>query len=204
MKKVCEHWEQFLPEGHYGMHFFDEFLLRAQAASAEVFRLKSPDEAKAVLLKLVKDLGIKKVVAVECSLSKAAGLLDSLQEVGVEAYTDPADIRFHAETAELGISGVEFGVAETGSVCQDAFSVESRLISTLPPIHAVFMQSENIVPGIEDALGVIAQAFDQGYVSFVTGPSRTADIERVLTIGVHGPSRFIILAVDKPDAGTVN
>lgn len=196
MKKVCDQWATFLPEGNGGVQYFDEFMMRSKNAAAEVSRLSTPEDAKEALVKLAKEIGAKKVVAVECPLSKAAGALTALKEIGVEVYTEPADIRLHAETAELGISGVEFGVAETGSVCQDALSVESRLVSTLPPIHAVFINSEHIVPGFEDALNVVAKAFDHGYVSFITGPSRTADIERVLTIGVHGPSRLIILAVD--------
>ena len=119
----------------------------------------------------------------------------------VELYTDKAAIAAHAETADIGISGVEFGIAETGSVCQDAYAVESRLVSTLTPIHVVFLDSSRIVPGVAEAFEVISPAFNQGYLSFITGPSRTADIERVLTIGVHGPSRFIIIAIDKQSQG---
>jgi L-lactate dehydrogenase complex protein LldG len=201
MKKVCENWEQFFPEGNYGAHLFEEFALRAQNVSAEVLRAKTPADSKEALVNLVKTLNAKKVVAVDCPLIQAAGIFDALREMGVEIYTDPAEIRKHAETADLGVSGVEFGVAETGSVLQDAYSIESRLVSTLPPVHVVFLNSTNIVPGIEDALGIVSKAFDRGYLSFITGPSRTADIERFLTIGVHGPSRFIVIAADGQSAG---
>ena len=63
------------------------------------------------------------------------------------------------------------------------------------------MQSGNLLPAMADALGAVSQVFDRGYLSFITGPSRTADIERVLTIGVHGPSRFVIIAVDETAGG---
>lgn len=204
MRKVSEQWEKHLINHQDRAQLWDEFSLRAQNASAEVYRLNSSAEAKLTLLKMVKDLNVKKVVAVECFFTQATGVIQSLRELGVAVYTDPSDIRTHAETAEIGVSGVEFGVAETGSVCQDAFSAESRLVSTLPPIHVAFMNSGNIVPGVEDALNLVSNVFDQGYVSFITGPSRTADIERVLTIGVHGPSRLVILAVDHQDSGSVN
>ena len=59
----------------------------------------------------------------------------------------------------------------------------------------------NIVPGIAEAFEIISESFDRGYIGFITGPSRTADIERVLTIGVHGPSRFAIIAVDEEPKG---
>jgi L-lactate dehydrogenase complex protein LldG len=203
MKKVCDNWEQFFPKGKCGAHLFDEFALRAQNVSAEVLQVKTPTEFRDTLVKLVKSINAKKVVVVECALSQAAGIVGALREMDIEVYTDPVDIRNHAETADLGISGVEFGVAETGSVCQDAYSIESRLVSTLPPVHAVLLNSTNIVLGIEEAFGVVSQIFDHGYVSLITGPSRTADIERVLTIGVHGPSRFIIIAADGQSVGGV-
>ena len=136
-------------------------------------------------------------------LQQASGVNPELQAMGIEIYTDQNDIAEHAETADIGISGVEFGVAETGSVCQDAYAIESRLVSMLPPVHIVFMDSSRIVPGVEQAFDVFSQVFHQGYLSFITGPSRTADIERVLTIGVHGPGRFIIIAVDEPVSGGV-
>ena len=56
-------------------------------------------------------------------------------------------------------------------------------------------------PESTEAFDIISRSFDRGYVGFITGPSRTADIERVLTIGVHGPSRFAIIAVDEEPKG---
>lgn len=201
MKKVCEDWEQALPAGSFGPHLFTEFETRAKNVSAEVLRVATVAEAQAALVSLAGSLGAKKVVAVDCPLARAAGAYEALRAAGLEVYTAQADIAAHAPTADLGVSGVEFGVAETGSVLQDAQAVENRLVSTLPPVHAVFLNSSNIVPAMADAIGAVAQVFDKGYLSFITGPSRTADIERVLTIGVHGPSRFVIIAVDEQAAG---
>lgn len=203
MKKVCENWEQALPAGVFGAHLFGEFEMRAKNVAAEVIRVADAAAAGEALVELVKSLNAKKLVAVDCPLAAAAGAYDAVRAIGVEVYTDPAEIRVQAETADLGVSGVEFGVAETGSVLQDAQAIEGRLVSTLPPVHVVFMRSDLIVPGVEDAVGAIAQVHKQGYLSFITGPSRTADIERVLTIGVHGPSRFIIIAVDQAGQGGV-
>ena len=120
---------------------------------------------------------------------------------GSTVYTEPAEIAAHADTADIGISGVEFGVAETGSVFQDGYAIATRLVTILPPLHVVFLPSANIVPDIPEAFEIIAKNFERGYVGFITGPSRTADIERVLTIGVHGPGRFAIIAVDEEPKG---
>lgn len=177
--------------------------MRAKTVGAEVFHVKTILEAKDTLINLVKYTNAKKIVTVDSPLQQAANINKALQDMGIIVYSDTNGIAVHAETADLGISGVEFGIGESGSVFQDAYSVESRLVSTLPPIHVVFLNSKNIVPGIEDAIDLIAHNYERGYYSFITGPSRTADIERVLTIGVHGPSRFIIIAVDEQVNGGV-
>ena len=175
---------------------FEEFYERTKIVGAELLHVETVAEATDVLVNFVKAVNAKKVVEVDCSIQQAAGINEVLRAIGVAVYTDPASIRIHSETADLGISGVEFGVAETGSVCLDAYAVESRLVSTLTPIHVVFLNSRNIVKGIAEAWDYFP-GIDRGYISFITGPSRTADIERVLTIGVHGPGRFIIIAVDE-------
>lgn len=201
MKKVCENWENLFPADHVGLSIFEEFQNRASAASAEVIRVKTPSDALAAIKNLIESIQAKKIVAVNCPLQQSANLYDEFQRMGLTLYTDNAQIAEHAESADIGISGVEFGIAETGSVCQDAYSIESRLVSTLPPIHIAVLNSNNILPGIKEAFDVISQVFQHGYISFITGPSRTADIERVLTIGVHGPSRLIIIAIDQATAG---
>ena len=200
MKKVCENWEKHLL-GSSQAALFEEFKTRATAVAAEVITVKSGSEAADAVKNLAASVNAKKIVAVNCPLQEAAGLHGELVKAGIALYTTKEDIAAHAETADMGISGVEFGVAETGSVCQDAYAVESRLVSTLTPIHVVFLDQSKIVPSVKDAFEIFSAVFQRGYLSFVTGPSRTADIERVLTIGVHGPSRFVIIAIDNQAAG---
>lgn len=197
MIKECPHWNQVLSTANYGAHLFDEFEMRATNAAATVYRVKTVIEARDTLLGFIKSVTATKVVAVESKLQQAASINEAINTLGITLYTNPHEIALHAESADIGISSVEFGIAESGSVCQNAYTVESRLVSTLPPIHVVFLNSANIVPGIEDAMNMLAKTYDRGYISFITGPSRTADIERVLTVGVHGPSRLIIIAVDE-------
>jgi L-lactate dehydrogenase complex protein LldG len=194
-------WKRHFPTATSGAHLFPEFEMRVKAVSGEVFRVPDAAAARETLIRLVDDVGAKKAVVVESPLQEAAGITEALRLRGVTVYTEPTDIAAHAETADIGISGVEFGVAETGSVFQDGDAIATRLVTILPPLHVVFLPSANIVPGITEAFDIISQSFTRGYVGFITGPSRTADIERVLTIGVHGPSRFAIIAVDETPKG---
>ncbi|MHB9097746.1 MAG: LutC/YkgG family protein [Syntrophales bacterium] len=201
MNTHTESWKRSFPTASSGAHLFPEFEERAKAVSAEVFRVATLVEAREALLKLVEAAHVKKAVVVESPLQIAAGITEALRSRGIEVYTDPEEIAAHAATADIGISGVEFGVAETGSVFQEGTAIATRLVTILPPLHVVFLPSANIVPGITEAFEIIAKNFDRGYIGFITGPSRTADIERVLTIGVHGPSRFAIIAVDEEPKG---
>lgn len=201
MKKVCENWKQAFPTENLGDYLFPEFEKRASAASTEIFRVKTAIEAQEVVTNLAKFTNAKKIVTVDSPLQSAASINKQLESMGIAVYTDVADIAEHAESADIGISTVEFGIAESGSVCMDGYAFESRLVSMLPPIHIAFMNSNNIVLGITEAFEIISKVYDRGYISFITGPSRTADIERVLTIGVHGPSRFILIAIDEEVAG---
>lgn len=197
MKKTNEDWKRLLPAGKFGPHLFPEFEKRAKAAASEVFRVKTPQEAVGIILNIARESGARTVVSVESPLLREAGLEQALQETGIAYHNDQQTIAAHASTADIGISGVEFGIAETGSICQDAYAIESRLVSSLPPIHIALLDGNLIVPGILEAFDVVAKAFDRGYVTFITGPSRTADIEVVLTIGVHGPVRLAIIAIDE-------
>ncbi|MBP2627085.1 MAG: lutC 2 [Firmicutes bacterium] len=201
MKKVCENWKQAFPTENVGEQLFSEFEKRATGAATELFRVKTAIEAREIVANLAKFTNAKKVVTVESPLQEAAGICEELKSLGLQVYNEPTDIAEHAETADIGISTVEFGIAESGSVCMDGYAFESRLVSMLPPIHIVFMNSSNIVLGITEAFEVISKVYDNGYISFITGPSRTSDIERVLTIGVHGPSRFVLIAIDEEVAG---
>ena len=102
--------------------------------------------------------------------------------------------------APAGLSGAELAIAETGSVLLTENSLEARVVSMLTLTHFVLVHESKLVPTLDEA-AVILQRLTRGdsdqhhYVSFVTGPSRTADIERTLTIGVQGPKTLCVILV---------
>jgi len=162
MKRTCDNWQDKLPAGKSGIHLYEEFELRAKNVSTEVFHVKRADEAGKIILDIVKETGAKYVASVWCPLVEASGIVDELKDNGIIVYTEQSDIAENIDTTDMGISGVEFGIAECGSVCQDALAVEARLVSSLPPLHIAFMESRNIVPGIEDAIDIISGFFYRG------------------------------------------
>ncbi len=100
-----------------------------------------------------------------------------------------------AAEAKVGISQMDWALANTGTLVQHADAVDNRLVSTLPSLHIALVSSAEIVPDLPALLKRVDPR-QTAYLSFITGPSRTADIERVLSIGVHGPERLIIVLVD--------
>jgi L-lactate dehydrogenase complex protein LldG len=101
-----------------------------------------------------------------------------------------------AADAGIGITEMGWALADTGSLVADQTAVEQRLASTLPPVHIALIGTERILPDKAAVFSRINPA-NSRYIAFITGPSRTADIERVLTIGVHGPKRLVIVFVDE-------
>ncbi|MDD4601889.1 Lactate utilization protein C [bioreactor metagenome] len=201
MKRVCENWKEHFPEGKVSQEYFAEFETRAKNVGTEMFHVKTVTEGREIIAKIAEELNAKKVVAIPSAYVDASGALEQLKKQNIEVYTEAADIAEHVETADIGISTVEFGIAETGSVCYDGYSYESRVVSMLPPLHVVFLPASYVVAGIREGFEILSNVFHEGFTGFITGPSRTSDIERVLTIGVHGPSRFVIIAVDELPGG---
>lgn len=109
--------------------------------------------------------------------------------------SDPAT----AAEATLCLSAAEAGIAATGSLLLYLADPASRGATGLVPKHAVFLRSSTIVPTLRDLSSTLKEQLSgagSNYLSITTGPSRTADIERVLTIGVHGPKELHILLLE--------
>ncbi|MCE5246113.1 MAG: lactate utilization protein [Candidatus Polarisedimenticolia bacterium] len=181
---------------------FDLFKTKAEVASAEIHRV--PNAAAA--LDFIFDTLRKEGVA-EAPGAKAVwvpGPILGAPAERIEAAVPGVHCRVTRELAaesRIGVSEVDAAIADTGTLMVDATAVEHRLVSTLTEIHVAVVRTARIKPNLQalvDEMGAPKGA----YLSLITGPSRTADIERVLTIGVHGPRRLIVVCVD--DASGVN
>src|SRR5690606_27604636 len=92
--------------------------------------------------------------------------------------------------AAAGVTGANFALADTGSVVLESTDEAIRLATTLPERHFVLLDPRKILPDGLAAAPILRrfhQHSERNFLAYITGPSRTADIERVLTIGVHGP-----------------
>lgn len=105
--------------------------------------------------------------------------------------------------ADIGISGANIGIADTGSLVIVENEGNGRLVTTLPPVHIAILGVEKIVRDMDDATDILKALPRSGtgqkitsYISYITGPSRTADIELTLATGVHGPEEVHIVLLD--------
>lgn len=103
------------------------------------------------------------------------------------------------EDAEVSIIGCEALIARTGSVLVSNGENASRRISIYPPIQVIIAHSKQIVWDIEEALHKMKLKYphqEASQMTFISGPSRTADIEKNIVLGVHGPKEVYILLVE--------
>lgn len=117
-----------------------------------------------------------------------------LDEVGLEGVAvDLGMVLASAENAEVGVTGCELAVAATGSV--GLSSSWGRLAALLPPHHVVVLSADQLVWDINDAYALLARSELPGAWGMHTGPSRSADIEQTMALGVHGPGRVDVIVL---------
>ena len=100
---------------------------------------------------------------------------------------------------DLGITSCEALIARTGSLMISSNTASGRRLSVYPPVHVVVAYTSQIVPEIKDGFDTIKQKFGHlspSLISMITGPSRTADIEKTLVLGAHGPKELILFLID--------
>lgn len=176
---------------------YEQFKLRAEAVSAEVHRFAEKPAALDFIINFLREEGVAdtpKAYALWADSSFLHGIdLPSRREVPGLRFEVTRDL---AAAAKFGISQAAWALADTGSLVLDSTAVEGRLVSTLTDIHIALLPTSAILPDMPTLLTRM-HPDNSSYIAMITGPSRTADIERVLTIGVHGPSRLIIVCVDE-------
>lgn len=156
-------------------------------------------EAVGTIIKRFPNLGDAGAYLVELAKGEpvAASYLphDCRDALGRLIFASPAE---YAVT-RIATSFALAGIASTGSLLLDLSDPDGRSATALPPVHAVFLMASTIASDLSALQKTITKALAssaRGYISITTGPSRTADIERVLTIGVHGPKELHVLIVE--------
>jgi len=177
---------------------YHDFKSRAEAVSAEVHRFTTKAEALDFIVDVLGKEGVSDVrgryaVWADCPFLKGLDAKLLSQKVPGLRFDVARQV---AADAKIGLSQMDWALAGTGTLVQNSTSVEQRLVSTLPMIHIALIATDRILSDLATLLTRVSPR-ECSYLALITGPSRTADIERVLTIGVHGPEQLIIVFVDE-------
>jgi len=184
------------------------FVDRATAVGCQV-SLAGPADVDAVVGAVVAEMEATATQA--CTLSARAALM--LPELADALSEGGADVRIAEELAaglstrelaerlagRVGVVAAEAGVVETGSVLPSDDTLPARLTGMLSESVVVLLPSSRLLRSLDDLADLLSQLAAQGrhFLSLVTGPSRTSDIERVLTIGVQGPRRLHVVILQE-------
>lgn len=166
----------------------------------KVRRAPDAEEALGYLSSVMTQLGVKRAVRSTEDVFQQLAVDSILQRPGLETTIIAQNESRSRETlrqemidADIGITGADYAVAETGSVVVLPRAGLSRLVSLAPPVHLALVRPQDVVDTLDDVfllrrLDYYRNGRDMGsYLNFITGPSRTADIEQTLVVGVHGP-----------------
>jgi L-lactate utilization protein LutC len=172
------------------------FERRLAALSGELVPANDEAAAAARLLELLRSTG-PRVAA------QAFPLLDRLKQASKElarelsGASDFPDDPVALAAYDVGLTRAEALVARTGSVYLTSTSAGGRQLSVLVPTHVVVATAAQLVPSIGDALATLERDAQASFATFITGPSRTADIEKILVLGAHGPKRLVVVLIDE-------
>jgi iron-sulfur cluster protein len=232
-----------------------QFIDEAEKAGAQVHKAGAPDEALAIVEKILSERKARLIVKSKSMVSQEIGLNEHLENKGYKVVetdlgewivqlakerpshiTAPAlhktkeevaaifsrhlgrpvppdikemvkiarqEMRKYFAEADVGISGANLAIAESGTLVIVSNEGNARLVTSLPPVHIALVTTEKFVETMEQAVTLIKALTTASaglkltsYVSFITGPSKTTDIEKELVVGVHGPQEVHIVIID--------
>lgn len=181
------------------------------AAGGFPWLVSSGHAAIDTILQMVQKKGARKALLSRGAFIDRLGLQERLESIGLEVITPdrlgPASCRDPFFAADIGISGVDYLIAETGSVVHLSKPTDPRSATLLPPIHIAVADKSQLLPDLFDLFDLFrrdpAGEPESGEVkslpsglTLITGPSKTGDIELKLVTGVHGPGEIHVIVVD--------
>jgi L-lactate dehydrogenase complex protein LldG len=194
----------------------ERFRAELERVGGVFYRVPAVVDVPDVIGGIARERGFRSLVSwhedslgAECTRGLAAYGLDvQAMPDGVPPAPERDRLRAAAAAADLGLTGVDLAIAETGTLVMLSGAGRPRTTSLLPTAHVAVFDREVLVESLEQ-VGIFLEAWHDGepeagrgaVINFVTGPSRTADIELTLTRGVHGPKEVHVIFVEQGVTG---
>jgi L-lactate dehydrogenase complex protein LldG len=206
-RELAERWPQTL----------EAFRREFEGVAGVFHRAATTDMVPAVVAEIARDRRARELVTWHAA-ALGADLSAALGARGLDVHQMPAaepsggaereGLRAIAARADLGLTGVDLAIAETGTLVLVSGAGRPRSTSLLPPCHVAVFDRTALVESLRQ-VGVFLEAWHGdgrppaggAAINFITGPSRTADIELTLTRGVHGPKEVHAIFVEQPIRG---
>lgn len=189
--------EADLPPAWESQRDFDDLAARFEesliAAKGEVRRADNLESAWKEVDAILREIGAQAVVANDEPPFSAELLTERWPECEWHVVGQTAgDLREFCARADVGLSSAEVALAETGSIVVESGPGKSRLATLLPPIHIALVPVSRLTPDIFTWTANRSGKMPAN-TTIISGPSKSADIEFILTLGVHGPKRMIVV-----------
>jgi L-lactate dehydrogenase complex protein LldG len=173
----------------------EEFCESLEAVSGHCVVVPDEVEAAAAVQRVIEEKNARRVAVSDSQL---------VQQV-MRGVNNDAEFLQTATPAELfacdtGVTGAQWAIAETGTLVLESAKERHRLASLVPPIHIAVIEASRIRQTMAEVLQALNEHGGEGLsrtVTFITGPSRTSDIELTLAIGVHGPAELHVIVIDR-------
>jgi len=165
----------------------ERFLSEVKKLSGVSLKLSS-SEIDSALKTLITNQNIRKATVWETPHLRQLGITEILNSLGVDLVSPNAN-KHEMALCDLGITEADYLLPETGTLVLHSSPEKPRAVSLLPRVHLAIVRPEMLRADMHQ---VFAEAKDSHYLVFITGPSRTADIELTVTLGVHGPKNLYV------------
>jgi L-lactate dehydrogenase complex protein LldG len=172
----------------------DRFIANHRAVSGVPHTVADDAAAAAKAVEIITASGARCVALARLPTEIAGPIAQACAAQGIEVLQPPyapEALPGLIDRADVGVTMADFAVAESATLAEISTNDVTRIISGLPRTHIGLVRASEIVPRLGDAAPRIRDFFSRhaggAVISFISGPSRTGDIEMILTLGVHGP-----------------
>jgi len=188
---------------------FDElvarFTVEAVAVRARVHRLRHQHQLVEKIAEICDECKEPEPALSGAEVFSEMNLSSALMAVGFSSFVpgamDHDQMVARLANCGVGVTAADYAIAETGTIVLTSDEPNSLLVSLLPPVHIAVLRSSQIAASLDEVISKLgAERINRAdvtrSVTLITGPSRTSDVELVLSIGVHGPKELHVIILD--------
>ncbi len=163
--------------------------LKEIGANCEI--VENNSQATSLIEKIIAEKQAKRIAVSDSEL--VAEITNNLKTEAEVLRNANKEVLFETD---IGITGAQFGIAETGTLVIESDKEFNRLTSLVPPIHICIMETTKMFETLGEVLSELQKDLSRS-ITFTTGQSRTSDIELTLALGVHGPDELFVILIDE-------